>query len=69
MIIIESVLIAIISFLIILTFHYWKKQRKLSKKRVRGPKYEIVEVSDLDKRYVEYYEPRIVEVISTDEYL
>lgn len=67
--ILEIILIFCIAFLVVLTFHYWKKQRKLSKKRVRGPKYEIMEVSDLDDRYYEYYEPKIVEVISSDEYL
>ena len=67
--VIEFVLICLIVFLIVLTICFWKWQRKLSKKRYHGPKYEMVEVSDLDKKYVEYYEPKIVEVISSEEYL
>ena len=67
--IMELILLGILFFLVIVTIYYWKKQKKLKKKHHRKPKYEVVEVSDLDEQYDEYYEPKIVEIVSSDEYL
>ena len=63
-------LILILVFLCITTYYYWKKHEKMIHTRnVQVPKYELVEVSPDDKKYDEYYEPKIIEIISSDEYL
>lgn len=67
--IIEFILLGLILFLIGVTSFYWKKQKKLKKKRIKGSKYDAVEVSALDHQYNDYYEPQIVEVVSSEEYL
>ena len=67
--IVELILLGILFFLVMTTVYYWKKQKRLKKRYRRRPKYEVVEVSALDEQYNEYYEPKIVEVVSSDEYL
>ncbi len=69
MIIIELILVCLIVFLVILTVFYWKMKKSLSNKCKIDSKYEFMEVSELDRYYHDYYEPRIVEVISSEDIL
>ena len=67
--IVGILLVSLILFLVGLTSYYWKKQRELRKKRGKKSKYEMMEISDSDQRYHDYYEPQIIEVVSSIEYL
>ncbi|MBR3211428.1 MAG: hypothetical protein IKF71_05790 [Bacilli bacterium] len=67
--ILEFILFGFIAFLVGLTSYFFKKHRKLKRKRKKMSKYDMVEVSELDHQYSDYYEPEIVEVISSIEYL
>jgi len=56
--------------MVFITLYYWKMQRKLVKKRRRKiPKYELIEMSEDDQAFHDYYEPQIVEIISSEEFL
>ena len=68
--IIELIMISIIAVMILITLYYFRMQRKMIKKRrKRKPKYELIEVNEKDNLFHEYYEPKIVEVVSSEEYL
>ena len=64
----ELILLIFLFFLVITTIYYWRKEKKLKMKKQTKPKFELIEVSD-DNQYEEYYEPKIVEIVSSDEYL
>lgn len=67
--IIELILLIFIFFLVAITSYYWKMQKRLLSRRKKKPKYELIEVSEEANQYNEYYEPKIVEVVSSEEYL
>ena len=69
--IVEFILLVFILFLIGITTYYWGEQKRLleKKRKKKKPKFELIEVSGDDDQYNEYYEPKIVEVVSSDEYL
>lgn len=68
--IIEIIMISIIAIMILTTLYYYRMQRKMVKKRrKRKPKYELIEVNEKDNLFHEYYEPKIVVVVSSEEYL
>ncbi len=68
--ILEIILLSIIIVMVLTTIYYFRMQRRMVKKRrKRKPKYELVEINEKDDLYHEYYEPKIVEVVSTEEYL
>ncbi|MBR6136976.1 MAG: hypothetical protein IKQ06_02330 [Bacilli bacterium] len=65
----EFLLFLIVFLLAFITFYYWKKQQDMMKLKRKRSKFDLVEISHEDHQYNEYYEPHIVEVVSTDEYL
>ena len=68
--IIELLLVIVLFSLFFITYYYWKQQQKLEKKRNKNVfKYELLELTSADKEYDEYYEPEIIEIVSSDEYL
>lgn len=66
----EVLLLIILLMMVFITLYYWKMQRKLVKKKRRKiPKYELIEMSGDDQAFHDYYEPQIVEIISSEEFL
>ena len=66
----EILLLLIIVFMVFMTFYFYRQEKKLrKKKKSKKPKYELVEVSTEADKFNDYYEPKIVEVVSSDEYL
>ena len=71
--IIEITLVIILFSLIALTVYFWREQNKLLKKSFihknrKTPKFDMIEVYE-DEQYTDYYEPKIIEVVSSEEVL
>lgn len=66
------IFMGLISFSFVLTIFYWMQQKKLLKKNLvykskTVPKFDLIEVSFNDEKFNEYYEPKIIDIISNEE--